>query len=819
MPGSFTAGGVTVSVEVAFCVGFYKKQVESVHIFSAWMQVILKMRTVESCIVEDDKVTNVALLNGVFKESQETGKRYLLHLDVDRLVAPCYVAASLTPKKQRYGGWEETPIAGHSIGHWLSAAAAMIDVTGDEQLLQKLVYAVEELAFVQSHDPDGYVSGFSRDCFDKTFSGEFEVHNFGLGGSWVPWYSLHKIYAGLIDAYQLAGIDQALQVVIKLADWAKKGTDRLTDEQFQRMLICEHGGMNEAMADLYRLTNNQAYLELAERFCHRLILDPLAQGVDELEGKHANTQIPKVIGAAKLYEITGKESYRQAAEFFWNEVTQNRSYIIGGNSIFEHFRAADQEKLGAETAETCNTYNMLKLTAILFRWSPKAEYMDFYERALYNHILASQDPDTGMKMYFVSTEPGHFKVYGTAEQSFWCCTGTGMENPARYTRDIYYADSEAVYINLFIASRAAFEQQKLTLRQDTDFPKHDRSTIVVEEAQGASCKLRIRIPYWVAGEVRASVNGSETYRGGEHGYLEIERCWNAGDTIELTFPMELRLYRAKDDAGKVGFLYGPIVLAGALGRDNFPESDIVENHVKLHHHPLIDVPTLVTNNSDIKQWIKPAENGELTFVIDAIGQPGNTSITLIPFYALHHQRYTLYWKLMSEEEYKNYEDHEKAERDRLNAITVDVVSPHEQQSEVEHDIQSQQSQSGYSVYAQSGYRVADSGGYFSYRMAVLPDRPMLLHVTYYGRDGAANVNGVHTERDFEIVIDGTVIASQKLEGDKGEQLFVVSYELAPELTAGKHSVDVKFTSTEGKLVGGVFGIRMIDREQLNNWSK
>lgn len=765
----------------------------------------------------DDIMPKTELLEGIFKESQETGKGYLLHLDVDRLMAPCYEAASLEPKKQRYGGWEETPIAGHSIGHWLSAAAAMIGATSDEDLLKKLVYAVNELAYVQSHDKDGYVSGFPRDCFDIVFTGDFEVHNFSLAGSWVPWYSLHKIFAGLIDAYRLTGIEQALEVVIRLADWAKKGTDRLTDEQFQRMLICEHGGMNDAMADLYRLTNNHAYLELAIRFCHRAILEPLARGVDELEGKHANTQIPKVIGAAKLYEITGDDFYRKAAEFFWKEVTRNRSYIIGGNSIFEHFRAANQEKLGVETAETCNTYNMLKLTGHLFGWSQDAEYMDFYERALYNHILASQDPDTGMKMYFVSTEPGHFKVYGTAEHSFWCCTGTGMENPARYTHEIYHATSNAIYVNLFIASKATFDDHQVVIRQETEFPKQSRTRLIIEEAKAAHFKLRIRIPQWTAGAVTAVVNGSEIYADAEPGYLNIERDWNAGDTIEVTLPMELRLYHAKDDAKKVGILYGPIVLAGALGTESFPDSDIVDNHTKLHQHPLIEVPILVSDEPDIRQWIKPVDGEALTFVTEPVGQPGNSRVRLIPFYALHHQRYTIYWNLLTEEEFKNYENRERAERERLKAITVDVVHPYQQQSEVDHHMKSEQSRSGYSVYAQCGYRDAIGSGYFSYQMAVLPDQPMLLQVTYFSREGAAHVDGRLMERDFEILIDDHVIARQRLEGTQGEQLFNVTYEIPIRLTEGKRSVEVKFASVNGKLAGGVYGVRMIDRVQMEKF--
>lgn len=753
------------------------------------------------------------LLDGIFKTSQQTGKGVLLQLDVDRLTAPCYESAGLKAKAQRYGGWEETQIAGHSIGHYLSAAAAMAEATGDEALRQKLVYAVDELAFVQSHDPGGYVSGFPRDCFDRVFGDPagFEVHNFGLGGSWVPWYSIHKIYAGLIDAYRLAGIERALEVVVKLADWAKRGTDKLTDEQFQRMLISEHGGMNEAMADLYRITGDRAYLELAVRFCHQAILEPLAAGVDELEGKHANTQIPKVIGAAKLYEITGDTKYRRMAEFFWREVTRNRSYIIGGNSIFEHFRAQGSEKLGVETAETCNTYNMLKLTGHLFRWSPDAEYMDFYERALYNHILASQDPDTGMKMYFVSTEPGHFKVYGTPDQSFWCCTGTGMENPARYTRDICHADGEGVYVNLFIASRTSFDDGAVVLRQETDFPRTDRTRLVIEQASGESFKLRIRVPYWAAGPVTAVVNGAETFSRAEGGYMEIERGWQAGDTIDVHLPMDLHLYRAKDDERKVGFLYGPVVLAGALGRERFPDSDIVANHMSLHHHPPIDVPVLVTNEPDIKQWIRPVPDEPLTFETAAIGQPGGVSVKLMPFYALHHQRYTIYWKRMDEAQFAAYTDREKAERERLNAITVDVVSPHEQQSEVEHGIRSEKSRSGYSARAQRGWREAHDGGYFAYRMAVLPDKPVTLQVTYFASDGAAWIDGKLCEREFVMTADGVEVGRMHLTGGQPDQLLEADFELPVELTSGKQAVEVRFTAAAGRIAGGIYGVRVIDR--------
>jgi uncharacterized protein len=766
-------------------------------------------------------MTKTTLLEGIFQASQQMGKSYLITHDVDRLMAPCYEAAGLQSKNERYGGWESTAIAGHSVGHFLSAAAAMYAVTGDEVILAKLNYTVEELAHVQSFDPDGYVSGFPRQCFDNVFfgNGDFEVHGFGLGGSWVPWYSIHKIYAGLIDAYKLAGNEKALQVVVKLSDWAKKGTDNLSDELFQRMLICEHGGMNEAMADLYTITGNKDYLDLAIRFCHQAILEPLSRGVDELEGKHANTQIPKVIGAAKLYDITGEEKYRRMAEFFWDEVTRNRSYIIGGNSIFEHFRAKNTEKLGVETAETCNTYNMLKLTRLLFRWTPKVEYMDFYERALYNHILASQDPETGAKMYFISTEPGHFKVYGTHDHSFWCCTGTGMENPALYPRDIYYSDEEAVYVNLFIGSRAVLEDRNVVIKQHTEFPATDTTKMVIEQADNASFKLRIRVPYWAAGAVTAVVNGSDTFSSLTNGYLEIERSWNTGDSIEVTLPMELHVHRAKDDEKKVGFMYGPIVLAGALGRENFPECDIIDNHMKLHHHPIIKVPVLVTDETDVKSWIKPVEGAPLTFITDAVGEPGEQRITLIPFFQLHHQRYTIYWTLMNKEQYVNYVDEEKAQREYLHAITIDVVKPHEQQSEVEHGVQSNNSHSGYSIHAQEGYRVAEPDGFFSYRMTVHPGKVHALQVTYFGSDGAVHRDNIRVEREFDILVNGQAIGRERLEAKHRDKLFTVLYDIPNELINGAEQVEVKFVSANGGIIGGVFGIRMIDRARHDELSQ
>lgn len=754
---------------------------------------------------------NTKLLNGLFKQSEETGKEYLLFLDIDRLLAPCYEAVGRTPKKPRYGGWESTEIAGHSVGHWLSAAAAMYAVTQDEDLKQKIDYAIDELEQIQKYDEDGYVSGFSRNCFDNVFSGDFQVDNFSLGGSWVPWYSIHKIYAGLIDVHTFLEDVKALEIVVKLADWALVGLDKLSDDQFERMLICEHGGMNEVMADLYMITANQGYLDLAKRFCHQTILHLLSQSIDDLEGKHANTQIPKVIGAAKLYDITGEEQYKEMAVFFWHQVTNHRSYVIGGNSIGEHFGPSGQEQLGITSAETCNTHNMLKLTEYLYRWSHDSAYIDYYERALYNHILASQDPDSGMTTYFVSTQPGHFKVYCSPEDSFWCCTGTGMENPALYTRNIYYQEQDQLYVNLFIASEVTVAEKQLMISQETSFPESPRSTLVFKEANHQQLAVHIRVPYWAVGGVTVTVNGAEVFTRAKNGYVTIDRYWQVGDCIEIELPMDLHTYISSDNPQKQSIMYGPIVLAGALGQEHFPETDILDDHMKLDNHPLIEVPVLVMDAENLQDWIKPIENAPLQFETLAVGQPGNQRITLMPFYQLHHQRYTVYWHIMNEAAYHNFHDSELEELRRKREITVDEINPNEQQPEIEHKIQSEKSNSGYLNLVQRGWRDCRGDGFFSYEMDVQPHKQMYLLITYFGSDSILYVDGESYEREFEILVDGIVIAKQKLDANQPGRLFDVCYEIPKGLTNEKERVEVKFLSEPGKVAGGIYGIRIINK--------
>ncbi|MED1563731.1 acetyl-CoA carboxylase [Alkalihalobacillus alcalophilus ATCC 27647 = CGMCC 1.3604] len=761
-------------------------------------------------------MVQVQLLDGIFKESADKGMDYLLFLDIDRLVAPFYEAASLAPKKQRYGGWEETGISGHSLGHWLSAAAYMYRNTMNRALKDKINKAIDELEYIQSVHDRNFIGGFPSTCFEKVFTGNFEVDHFTLAGHWVPWYSMHKLFAGLIDVYKLVKNEKALSVVTKLADWVESGTVRLTEAQFQKMLICEHGGMNDVMAELYLLTQNQTYLQLAIRFCEQQILEPLSNRRDLLEGKHANTQIPKVIGAAKLYDITKEEKYKTAATFFWQEVTRVRSYIIGGNSINEHFGRVSDETLGVQTTETCNTYNMLKLTAHLFLWEQKSEYYDFYERALYNHILASQDPDSGMKAYFVSTEPGHFKVYHSPEDSFWCCTGTGMENPTRYSEHIYYQRDDELFVNLFIASQLQLEEKELRLKLETDFPHSGRVQLKVEEGDGRFLSIHLRIPYWINGKVSIFVNKKQTFLTDKKGYVTLSRRWKAGDRVEVDFPLGLHSYIAKDDPNKVGFMYGPIVLAGALGRENFPETDIQANHLSLNAHPLIDVPVFIADKDRPWNWIKRVDGLPIQFETEPVGQPGNQRVTLIPFYQLHHERYSLYWSVMDENSFKALKSLEKEKETRLKQITIDVVQPNEQQEEIEHFIQKKNSRSGYLNTVRRGWRDCRDDGFFSYKMKVEPEKQMYLSIDFFNGDREIFIDGSQYIRHFTIAIDEVPIAEKRLEADGYEHELVQDiYEIPYYLTEDKQIVEVKFSSSYGKVAGGVYGIKML-RENLND---
>jgi len=751
---------------------------------------------------------DVRLLDGPFKEAMELDARYLLDLEPDRLLSRFREYAGLEPKGKIYGGWESRGVSGHILGHYLSACAMMYAASGDDRFLARVNYIVDELAACQQAHGNGYVGGIpdAKRIFAEVAAGDIRTANFGLNGGWVPWYTLHKLFAGLIDAHRYCDSEKAKSIVTDLADWAADVTRNLSDDQFQTMLRCEHGGMNDTLADIYAITDRQEYLDLAGRFNHRFVIDPLIRREDHLEGLHANTQVPKLIGAARQYELTGNEDLRTAAIFFWEVVTQQRSFVNGSNSEGEHFRRKGElwKHLTARTAETCNTYNMLKLTRHLFAWTADGRYADYYERALYNHILASQDPKTGMTIYFCSLKPGHFHTYGQPYDSFWCCTGSGLENHVKYGDSIYFHDDATLYVNLFIASELAWKAKGLKLRQETLFPEKPAARFVFDCDAPVRFALKIRHPYWATPAPTATVNDQKVDSGSQpSGYLTIDRMWNDGDVVEIALPMSLRIESMDNNPQKVAIMYGPIVLAGQLGREGYAEPMPYSGNQNAYvNAPTPDVPVLVTDGQPVNEWVERVSGTSLEFKTVHVGRPSDVS--LIPFYRAHHQRYTVYWDLFTEEGWqKKKAEHEAAQRrlKQLQARTIDEVVP-EMQSERDHSFQGEKSSAG--MFNGRRWRHAYPGGWFSYDMKVAADQPVDLMVTYWGSDTGS--------RMFDVMINDRKIASQTLNMNRPGEFFDVTYPIPEELTKNKDKVAVRFQSHPGNMAGGVFGCRTVKRE-------
>ena len=606
---------------------------------------------VDSLMAVPFDLTNVTLLPSPFQTNMLLDKEYLLSLDADRLLYSFRAnVGSSTSGAAPYGGWEnpsDTLCLGHFVGHYLSACSMMYASTGDPQLKARTDFLVNELAKCQAASPaagfnTGYLSAFPEsyvnDLINQTQNGYFSV----------PWYTLHKVMAGLLDAWQHTGNSQALTVLTNMANWVQFRLDQLTSGQIQAMLnYREYGGMNEVLANLYAVTDNTNYLRLAADFDKQSLFTPLSQDQDVLDGLHANTQIPEITGAAREYELTGTASYHEIASFFWNRVADYRSYAIGGNSDNEHFFPVTDfpSHVTATTCETCNTYNMLKLTRHLFGWSPSAATMDFYERALYNQILGSEAAP-GSMTYFVSLKPGHFKTYSTPENSFWCCDGTGVENHSKYGDTIFFHGTNSLYLNLFIPSQLNWPEKGLTVVQDTTFPQSDTTTLSFQCTNGLPLTLNIRYPSWAQSGMQLSINGiSQTVTNTPGSYVSVVRDWQNNDQVLIRFPMTLRAETLQDTTRTVALFYGPILLAGALGTNGMPASDVAANQGDLLNAaiPADTVPSIFADIPALLSNTVPVPGQPLNFQTEGLGRPND--VTLIPFYQVKHQRYSVYWNL------------------------------------------------------------------------------------------------------------------------------------------------------------------------------
>ena len=597
-------------------------------------------------------LTAVRLLDGPFKDAQERDGKYLLSLDPDRMLHNFRVNAGLEPRAPVYGGWESVATwadiraHGHTLGHYLTACALMYASTGSDEFKKRCDYIVGDLEECQTAAKTGLINAFP----DNTTQIDNLVRRQRATG--VPWYTLHKIFAGLRDAYLYCDNAAARTVLVKLSDWAIATTQNMTDAHFEGMLDTEHGGMNEVLADVYAITGDAKYLKLAERFSHKRLLEPLSESRDTLDGLHSNTQIPKIVGFQRIHVLTGEPRYSAAAQFFWKTVVTTRSFATGGNADNEHFFPVDEFERhipSAKTMETCCSHNMLRLTRMLFMTDPTAGYADYYERTLYNTILASQDPDTGMMTYFQSTRPGYLKLYCTPVDSFWCCTGTGIENHAKYGDSIYFHgtqdDTDCLYVNLFIASTLNWKEKGLALTQTAKFPEVGTSRLEVTAAGPGNVTLKIRHPGWCA-MATVKVNGTMAATSHSPGvYIALKRTWKAGDVIEVDVPMALRMEPLHASTNHAAVIYGPIVLAGALGNKVPPGADLHVNERTIGEpfNDPIEVPVLVGDLAKMAAKIKPTDS-PLTFRTDGLGRPAE--VTLVPYYRIAHEHYNLYWRIV-----------------------------------------------------------------------------------------------------------------------------------------------------------------------------
>jgi hypothetical protein len=748
--------------------------------------------------VESFPLQQVRLLDGPFKAAAERDRQYLHDLEAERLLHSFRVNAGLPAPGEAMGGWEQAEVRGHTMGHYLSACGLTIASCGDEKLKQKADSIVAELAKCQKAlGESGYLSAFPESIIDRVETRQ---------RVWAPYYTLHKIMAGLLDMYVHTDNRQALEVVTGMADWCKARCDRLSDEQMQAMLnATEQGGMNELLANLASVTGNADYLALARRFVQQSYNAPLAAKRDELTGQHVNSFIPNMIGTARLYEVGGDEEDRQIADFFWNQVTSARCYCTGGTSNREHWQSPPNQlahELGDHTQETCCTYNMLKLTRHLFCWQPEARYADYYERALYNSILGTQDPATGMMMYFVTLGSGRWKYYNTPRDSFWCCTGTGMENHAKYGDSIYFHDDEGVFVNLFIPSELNWAERGVRIRQETEFPEVSASSFTVNVATPVEFPLRIRVPGWVDRGVEAKLNGVAIAQSAKaSSYLEVKRTWQDGDRVEVSMPMSLTVSVMPDAPTLMAFMVGPLVLAAQLGGEGLTNDMVytTENWYKFPVDQIAKTAPLLTDDDDPLSLLEPVAGKALTY--RTTGQ--ETDVTFVPYHKLFGQRYAVYWHVYR----RGSEAHRRAVAEaeataRFRQRVVDEVIVGDSDSERAHGLKGKDTASG--SHQGRGWRHATSGGFFSYDMKVRADGPTDLFCTYWGSDSGP--------RSFEILVDGQLIATEKLAEKRPGEFFDVVYPIPEELTQEKERVTVRFQAFPGQFAGGVFGCCTVQRE-------
>lgn len=760
---------------------------------------------------------DITLLDGPLKHARDLNVQVLLKYDCDRMLAPYRKEAGLQPRKPSYPNWDG--LDGHVGGHYLSALAINA-ATGNEECRKRMEYMISELQLVldaNNQRPEAwchnYIGGVPNSAKMWT---AFSKGDFGpYFGTWAPFYNIHKMYAGLRDAWLYCGNEQAKNLFLKFCDWAVDITRDLNDEQMEKMLGNEHGGMNEVLADAYAITGEQKYLDCARRFSHRMLLVPLENGKDCLDNMHANTQIPKVIGYQRIAELTHDVQYHNASEYFWEIVTRQRSLALGGNSRREHFPTKENciDYINdIDGPESCNTYNMLKLTEDLNRVKPNGMYGDFYETAMFNHILSAQHPQHGGYVYFTSARPRHYRNYSAPNEAMWCCVGTGMEDHGKYGQFVWThdkgvkAEDDALYVNLFVASELNWKDRKMVIRQQTAFPYAETSVVEVAKGKGTFI-LKVRKPSWCENFTVKGVGfDADSYE--ENGFVCMKRKWKKGDQVKISMPMHAYIKPMINVPQYVAIMYGPILLGMKTGTEDM--RGLIADDSRFGQYAggkklaLDEAPILLPKHlDDIAKNLKPVPGKPLHFKL-ATHMENTIDGELQPFFEIHDSRYMMYWLALGENDYKAYmqklADEEKA-RQALEARTVDKVNPGEQQPETDHRMETDDSNKGNTegIF----FRDAKDGHYFSYLMQTKGETNLSLQLKFWGQDEWRT-------SEFDIYVNDKLLCSvNNSHRWRTTQFKTVDYAIPSEFVKGKKEIRVKFVAHKGKQVGQIYGVRLV----------
>ncbi|HLN72678.1 MAG TPA: glycoside hydrolase family 127 protein [Prolixibacteraceae bacterium] len=757
---------------------------------------------------------DVQLLDGPFKQARDLNIQTLLKYDIDRMLAPYRKEAGMPEKAKCYPNWDG--LDGHVGGHYLSALAINYAATGNDECKKRMDHMIAELKACQEANalkyPDwgvGYVGGIpnSAGLWPKIKAGEVGA----IWKYWAPYYNIHKMFAGLRDAWIYAGNSDARDIFLHFCDWAITVTSGLTDAQMEEMLGNEHGGMNEVLADAYQITGDEKYLAGAKRYSHKMFLEPLSQGIDNLDNKHANTQIPKFIGFERIAELSHDEQYARAGSFFWETVTTNRSLAFGGNSRREHFPAKESciDFVNVNDGpESCNSYNMLKLTEDLFRVHPSAKYVDYYERTIYNHILSSQHPEHGGYVYFTPARPRHYRVYSAPNEAMWCCVGTGMENHGKYNQFIYTHSKDSLFLNLFIASELNWKEKGIKIKQETAFPDEEQTKLTVTEGS-SSFKLMVRYPAWVSkNALKITVNGKNiAYSANPSSYIGIDRKWKKGDVVQITLPMHNAIEHLPNVPEYIAIMHGPILLGAKTGTEDLKgliaDDGRWGQYAAGEYLPVDKAPILIVDDiQSIGNKLVPVKDQSLNFTLN-VKMVNPAELTLEPFYKIHDARYMIYWLALTNSGYKAYTDslaNIEKEKLALEKRTIDQIAAGEQQPETDHAMQMEKSNKGNNL--NEFFREAREDGYFSYDLATKSETNVSLLIRYWGAEWG--------NRKFDITIDDEKLITEDNTNKWNQSMFKeVVYSIPNSMIKGKTHVRVKFQALPGSTAGAVYHIRLV----------